>query len=225
MPLLATHVLTILQPSDLAIDETGTILWAVTNPTVYQLDLDGNVVKTLAYNGHDLEGVAYDPRDHTLWVAEENLREVVHLDLDGVKIGQAYALQGLPPLEPNSGLEGICLNDSGTVFVLNEKHPGLFIRLKPDLSIASTLGLGFAGDYSGMAYDVPGKGFWIVSDQSQRLYRWTPSGVQAQYTLPFPKAEGVAYDPVAHRIYVVSDATNTLYVFDSSPAAASAHAP
>jgi hypothetical protein len=106
LPLIATHPLTIQEPSDLAIDETGTILWTVTNhpEKVYQLDLDGNVTKTLSYVGNDLEGVAYDARDHTLWIAEENLRQVVHLDLDGAVLSQhSLALTG----EHNSGLEGI----------------------------------------------------------------------------------------------------------------------
>ena len=223
LPLLATHALTISEPSDLAIDDTGTMLWTVTNnpEKLYQLDLDGQVVKTLSYVGNNLEGVAYDRRDRTLWLAEENLREVVHVDLNGAVLGRyPLALTG----EQNSGLEGICLNDSGTVFVLNEKHPGLFIRLKPDLSIDSMLELTFAKDYSGMTYDIHRKSFWIVSDQSEQLYRWTTSGVQEQYVLPFPKPEGVAEDPLRQRIYVVSDSTNALYVFDSSHAGASAHA-
>jgi uncharacterized protein YjiK len=226
MPLLATHVLAIREPSDLAIDETGTILWTVTNhpEKVYRLGLDGHLVDSLSYVGSDLEGVAYDPRDKTLWLAEENKRQVVHIDPQTDTVLGKY-LTGITG-EQNSGLEGICLNDSGTVFVLNEKKPCMFFRLRPDFTPAPGLGLGFALDYSGMTYDVPKQCFWLVSDVSQRLYRWTPSGgVQAQYSLPMAKPEGIAYDPVAHRIYVVSDATNALYVFDSSQAAASAPAP
>jgi uncharacterized protein YjiK len=234
MPLLETHVLSLTEPSDLAIDETGTILWTVTKSPVRvrQLDLQGNVTKTLSYVGEDLEGVAYDPSNKTLWIAEEEKREVIHLDLSGVVLGKcALALTG----QPNQGLEGICLDDSGTVFVLNQRHPGLFIRLKPDrvllpaphdsLVIASELGLGFAGDYNGMTYDAQQKSFWITSDMSQKLYRWTPNRVLAQYPMSFGKPEGVAYDPVRHRVYVVSQVTSTLYVFDYSTAAASAPGP
>jgi uncharacterized protein YjiK len=226
LPLLETHPLAIREPSDLAIDETGTILWTVTNhpEKVYRLGLDGHLVDSLSYVGSDLEGVAYDPRDKTLWLAEENKRQVVHIDPQTDTVLGKY-LTGITG-EHNSGLEGICLNDSGTVFVLNEKRPGMFFRLRPDFTAPPGLGLGFALDYSGITYDVPKQCFWIVSDASQRLYRWTASGgVLSQYSLPFAKPEGVAYDPVAKRIYVVSDATNALYVFDSSPAAASAHAP
>lgn len=215
LTLLEAHVLSVAEPSDLAIDETGTILWTVTNhpEKVYQLKTDGTVVKTLSYVGYDLEGIAYDVRDHTLWLAEENRREVVHVDLDGAVLA-TYPL-GLTGAQ-NSGLEGICVNDSGTVFVLNEKEPGLFIRLKSDVSIETSTGLSFSLDYSGMSYDAPRKCFWITGDQSEKLYLWTPNRVVAEYVLPFPKPEGVAFDPISNRIYVVSDQTNALYVFKST---------
>jgi uncharacterized protein YjiK len=224
LTLLATHPLSIREPSDLAIDETGTVLWTVTNhpEKVYRLGLDGHVADSLSYVGNDLEGVAYDAHDHTLWLAEENLRQVVHIGLTGTVLAK-YPL-GLTG-EQNSGLEGICLNDSGTVFVLNEKHPGLFIRLHPDLSIATKTDLTFAGDYSGMAYDVAKHCFLIASDQSQGLFLWDDSNhVRASYALPFKKPEGVAYDPAANRIYVVSDATNALYVFEGVPELSSTRA-
>ena len=82
LTLLETHPLAIREPSDLTIDETGTILWTVTNhpEKVYRLGLDGHVADSLSYVGDDLEGVVYDPRDRTLWLAEEGLREVVHID-------------------------------------------------------------------------------------------------------------------------------------------------
>jgi uncharacterized protein YjiK len=224
LTLLAVHPLTIREPSDLTIDETGTILWTVTNhpEKVYRLGLDGHVADSLSYVGQDLEGVAYDRRDHTLWLAEENLRQVVHVDLAGAVLAK-YPL-GLTG-EQNKGLEGICLNDSGTVFVLNEKHPGLFIRLHPDHSIATMTNLTFAGDYSGMTYDVARHCFVIVSDESEGLFLWDEtSHVLASRALPFSKPEGVAYDPAANRIYVVSDATNALYVFQGFPALGSADA-
>lgn len=225
LTLLEVHVLSIAEPSDLAIDETGTILWTVTNhpEKVYQLQTDGTVVKELSYVGSDLEGVAYDPRDHTLWLAEENRREVVHVDLDGAVLAtHALGLTGAL----NSGLEGICVNDSGTVFVLNEKEPGLFIRLKSDLSIETSTGLSFSLDYSGMCYDAGRKCFWITGDQSKKLYLWTPPNqVVSEFALPFSKPEGIAFDPLTNRIYVVSDQTNGLYVFKNAGAIPSPHAP
>jgi uncharacterized protein YjiK len=215
--LIASHPLSFPEPSDLTINESGTVLWTVTNhpEKVRQLDLDGTLVRTLPYDGNDLEGVVYDPSDSTLWVAEENRREVVHLDLNGNVLSRtALGLTG----ERNSGLEGICLDDAGRMFLLNEKHPGLFLETNPDLSIASQLTLTFADDYSGMSYDRQKSCYWIVSDQSQKLYLWSkPTGVAKEYPLSFPKPEGVAFDEAANLLYIVSDSTNTLYVYTEEP--------
>jgi uncharacterized protein YjiK len=213
LPLIATYSLSVSEPSDLAINEAGTILWTVTNhpARVYQLALDGKVVKTLEFVGEDLEGITYDRSHHTLWVAEENRREIIQLDLDGKVLSRhALDLTG----EKNSGLEGICLDARGHMFALNEKHPGLFLELNRDLSIAARRAVSFARDYSGMAYNPKKDAFWIVSDQSQELYLWSlRAGVVKEYHLPFPKAEGVAVDDAAKRIYIVSDSESRLYVY------------
>lgn len=215
LTLIETHALTIPEPSDVAIGEAGMSLWMVGNhpERVYQLDLSGVLIRELPYDGHDLEGVAFDSRDRTLWVAEENRREVVHLDTDGGVLSRnALGLTG----ELNSGLEGICLGDGGHVFVLNEKLPGMFIDLDLVLTIASEDTLHFASDYSGMTYDPQRACYWITSDESERLFLWSKAGgVAAEYLLPFPKPEGVALDPASHRIYVVSDSTKTLYVYQA----------
>ena len=216
LQLLETHPLSIREPSGLTINESGTALWVVTNnpDSVFQLDLKGNPVKTLDFVGEDLEGIEYDPSDKTLWVVEENRREIVHLDLQG-KVLSRHPL-GLVG-KKNSGLEGICLDDQGRMFALNEKNPGLFLELKADLSIAGQHPLDFAKDYSGLAYNREAKSFWIVSDQEQKLYLWsTRSGVLDEYPLPFPKAEGIAIDAAANRIYIVSDSENSLYVYQTT---------
>ena len=217
LTLVASHAMDVSEPSDLAIDATGTILWAVTNnpDSVYQLDLTGKKTKSLGFGGQDLEGIAYDASDGTLWVAEENRREVIHLGADGAVLSrQSLSLTG----QPNSGLEGICLDDAGTFFLLNEKEPGMFLELGAGMSIAARETLTFAGDYSGLAYDPPSASFWIVSDQSKRLYQWKRAGgIQKSFDLPFPKAEGVALDLAAHLVYIVSDSENRLYVYRYTP--------
>lgn len=215
LQVIATHALSISEPSGLTIDETGTKLWTVTNnpDRVYQLDLDGNPVKTLDYVGQDLEAIAYDASDKTLWIAEESRREIVHLDLNGKVLSRHLLdLTG----EKNSGLEGICLDDRGRMFALNEKRPGLFIELNSDRAIAAKRELDFAKDYSDISYNRKKACFWILSDQSQALYLWSKrGGAIAEYPLPFPKAEGIAVDEAAGRIYIVSDSENKLYVYQN----------
>ncbi len=213
LPLVGAHALAITEPSGLAINDSGTTLWTVTNnpDQVYQLALDGTTVKRLHYEGEDLEGIEYDRSDQTLWVVEENRREIVHLDLNGdVLSKQRLDLIG----EKNSGLEGICLDNQGRMFVLNEKNPGLFLELGTDLLISAEHRLGFADDYSGLSSDLQEGCFWIVSDKAQRLFLWSKrNGLLQEYSLPFPKAEGVAVDATAKLMYVVSDSENKLYVY------------
>src|SRR5262245_51891796 len=131
--LIATDTLRISEPSDVTIDPAATRLWMVTNnpARVYELDLHGNVVQRLNYRGSDLEAVAYDDTDSTLWVVEERTREIIHLNLDGDELSrQLLDLTG----EPNHGPEGMCLDHGGHLYILNEQNPGLFVALNADLS-------------------------------------------------------------------------------------------
>jgi uncharacterized protein YjiK len=218
LPLEASYPLSIVEPSGLAIDDTGASLWTVTNnPShVYRLDAAGTVVDTLKYDGRDLEGIEYDSRDGSLWVVEEDRRQVIHLDLAGRVLSRhTLALPG----EPNSGLEGIGLGPDGRLCVLNEKNPALFVELADDFSIAQQWALGFAADVSGLCAGRDPDTYWIVSDQEQRLYLWSRDhGVLDEYSLPYPKAEGVAFDSVGNRIYIVSDSENRMFVYKLDPA-------
>lgn len=211
--LVATHALSITEPSGLAIDESCTTLWTVTNnpDKVYQLDLQGAVVRTLKYTGEDLEGIAYDASDRTLWIVEENRREVVHLDLDGNVLSRhPLGLTG----ERNSGLEGLCFDDKGRIYVLNEKQPGLFIELNAELAIASRQEWTFAKDFSDLWFDRESGSFYVLSDKSQKLIRWSKQkGVLAEYALPYPKAEGIVCNDATGEIYIVSDSENKLFVY------------
>jgi len=56
--------------------------------------------------------------------------------------------------------------------------------------------------------------FWIVSDESQMIYRWSKKNdVNEQYSLPINKADGVAYNAINGRLYAVSDSEARMYVF------------
>ena len=110
----------------------------------------------------------------------------MHLDVKGEVLARhKLDLEG----KPNSGLEGICLDSSGIAEIVNEKDPGLFIALNADLSIASQREFDFAEDLSGL--DCGDGHFWVLSDQSRMLYRWSPAGgVTGAYPLPCDQAEG-----------------------------------
>lgn len=211
-----TISLNIGEPSGLTVDGVNGHLWSVHNgpDRVYRWNLNGAIQDTLAFQGNDLEGIAYNPADQSLWVVEEQSREIIKLGIGGnVLQQQALNLTG----EPNSGLEGICFDNAGNLFVLNEKNPGLFIELNADLSIKSQTTLDFADDFSGIAYDNQRNGFWIISDQDEKVFFWRKAdGVVSETGLPFPKAEGIAFDSNADRLYIVSETSSEVAIFDIS---------
>jgi uncharacterized protein YjiK len=213
LTLLSNHSLSIGEPSGLALDASRSSLWTVGNDPqrIYRLSLDGQIQNILDYEGDDIEGIAADPLDGTLWIVEEDRREVVHLNSSG-RVLERHQLDLTG--EQNSGLEGICLDPDGATYVLNEKNPGLFISLNADLSMKSQRQLDFAKDFSGLSCDSNRSAFWVLSDQSRTLFLWSPEeGVLGGYALPFTKAEGVAVDPVDDLVYIASESESMLYVY------------
>ncbi len=212
LQLVSSFPLQISEPSGLSLDFDGQALWTVSDQTnrVFKIDLQGHILKTLSYHGHDLEGIAADTIRHTLWIVEEHTREVVELDTTGRELQRHRILSG----NDNSGLEGICIDAKHRFFVLKEKKPGLFIALNSDFTIKSKREITFAGDYSGMCADTLSNRFWILSDQDKSLFYWDrQNGVLSRYSLDVTKPEGIAVDFFAGLAYVVSDAQSVLYVF------------
>lgn len=213
LTLVTSYALDVDEPSGLTVNATGTSLWvAGNNPErVYRLSPHGEVLDRLEYKGEDLEGIAWDPTDGTLWVVEEERREVVHLDADGrVLARRQLDLTG----NPNNGLEGICLDSGGTVHVVNEMDPGLFVSLDDDLSMESWHTLDFADDYSGLDCHRPREGFWVLSHQDRMLFLWSPeTGVTGAFPLPMDKPEGVAVDTTADLVYIAAELEERLYVY------------
>jgi len=212
LTLLSSRQVDISEPSGLAIDPSGT-LWAVgNNPEfVYRLRDEGRVVDTLAYVGDDLEGIVFDPSDSTLWIVEEKRREVVHLNLDGnVLQRRKIELDG----KSNNGLEGICIDSVGDLYILNEQKPGLFIELNTNFSIKEEHRLDFAADYSGLAYDPLRESFWVLSHQNSELFLWNGSeGVLSSHSIPATKAEGVTINSASTRLYIIDETDQMLYIY------------
>lgn len=199
------------EPSDLSYDLDSNCLWTVSDNTnrIYKLDIEGHILEELNYVGQDLEGIFYDENSQTLWIAEEGSSQIVNITLTGVEL-QRYNL----PITTgtNSGLEGICLNNTGNICLVKEKDPGKYYRLNSSFAVDFDLELDFAGDYAAITYDAERECFWIVSDQNQRVYLWTETeGVINEFSLPFTKPEGICLIPNTNLIYFVSDSENMLY--------------
>ena len=213
LELLSSNRLEMAEPSGLTLGAGDAVLWAVGNSPerIYRLTIDGQVLDTLVYVGDDLEGITFDSRDSTLWVVEEERREVVQLDRSG-QVLRRHRIELSGPI--NNGLEGVGFDDRNSLYVLNEKNPGLFISLDTDLTISDQTPLHFADDYSGLAYDRRRDSFWVTSHEDSTMYLWSSStGVRGSLKTPFAKMEGVAIDENSERLYVVSEIDHTLYIY------------
>jgi uncharacterized protein YjiK len=197
---------------DLTSDETGFWIVSDENSKVYLIDSWGREVKSFKVDGEDLEGITVI-NDSMLAVVLERTREVVILDTSGLELKRVkLELKG----ELNSGLEGITYDPEGRKFyVLNEKKPRLLITLDENLNELKRDTLNFSKDVSGIFYDTLDKTLWILSDESQRIFKTDLSGKPIEeFKIKIIQPEGITLNEARTKLYIVSDKTGNLYVFN-----------
>ncbi len=203
---------TVAEPSGLALDQDGSRLWTVSDQTgeIFLLTAGGSLVATIDIQGTDLEGIAVDPWDGTLFVVEEGAGRVLHLDREG-NLLESFIPAGLPAMG-DSGLEGITVDPrTGHIFLLKEKNPGLLVEMDRTGVVLATTELTFAIDYSGLDFDSRVNQLLVISDQSGTLSWCSTDGqLQQSYVTNLDKGEGIAFDPVRNVFYAVSDSRGTL---------------
>jgi len=211
---VAVYDVNIKETSDLCFGATKDILYTVSDNTAkpYKISTTGKVLSVLNYTGFDLEGITYVDNKF-LYVAEERLRVIVKLDLQGNKIEQKAI-----PVEKNDenqGLEGISYATFNNHFyILNEMNPGLLIETDQNLNVLKNYTLKFAEDYSGVCVDNVNQQLWIVSDLSATVNQCTMQGeLIKSYRIPVSNAEGIAFDPKTNKLYIISDSEARLYFF------------
>lgn len=203
------------EPSGLALDTDGSHLWTVSDQTgsLFRLTTGGSRVETLDIGGQDLEGIAVDPTDGTLFVVEEGLGQVLHLDRQG-NLLETLTPNGLPDMG-NTGLEGITIDPAtGHLFLLKEMDPGLLVEMDRDGTVLAITELDFASDYSGLAFDAAAGQLLVISDLSANLTWCTTDGQPVKsFNTGLDKGEGIALDPTNSVFYAVSDSRETLSSF------------
>ena len=200
------------EPSGLTYDSITKTLWCVSdaNGKVYQLDTLGTVIKSIQTNATDLEGIAFDSHNSSLWLIDEAGSKLINITQNG-EILKNLTLDFVEA--GNSGLEGICINDS-LLCVLKEKNPGYFYSLSSSLALQDKIPLDFASDYSGIfSYDADN--YWILSDQSQKIFLWNSitNKVEKEFNLQITKLEGIVFLSDKNIFYIVSDNERKLYKY------------
>ncbi|MEN8223983.1 MAG: SdiA-regulated domain-containing protein [Bacteroidota bacterium] len=214
LELVESYAVDVPEPSGLTFGPGHQTLITVSDHTnmVYELDLQGNIIRMLNYEGKDLEGVAYNPDENVLAIVEEADREITLLDYDsGMKL-QTFKIV-IPSNADNSGLEGISYNTNNKLYyIVNETNPELMIIWEPGSGIISKDDLGFALDYSGICVETDRSFLWFVSDQSKSIFQCDYNAqVLKRFNLDISKYEGIVVDK--QDVYLINDASATLYQY------------
>lgn len=184
------------EPSGLTYNNEKNSLYVVTdNPKskIYTIDFAGKVLDSLNFRGDDLEAITYNIGDSTLWVSEETLMQLVHLDTEGNELNR-FDIDFLPYNFYDLRIEGLCINTANNYLVLlNEKNPGAVIELDlNDLNVKNIYYLDFASDYSAIDYIEDKECYIILSDEDKKLFFWnTNNEINYEYDLGYSKAEGI----------------------------------
>lgn len=212
LELLNTYAIDVPEPSGLAINSSGNILYTVSDHTnkVYKLTTSGLVLQVLDFTGNDLEGIC-NYTNGKLLIAEERTKNIIEL----TSATGTYSTHNMnyDNDEVNAGIEGITYNPATqNSYFLNEKNPDKLFKLNTSFTIISSYDLDFANDYSGIFYDAIDNLLWIISDESQSINKCTLEGeLIASYIINVQKPEGIAI--ANDKIYVVSDSQERLYIF------------
>jgi uncharacterized protein YjiK len=214
---IESYKIDIPETSDLCFGSTKDILYTVSDNTgkAYKINTKGNILSELQYTGSDLEGICFVDNQF-IYVAEERLRKIIKLNLQGSLIEQKTI--SVENNAENEGLEGISYATFNQHFyIVNEMNPKVLIETDKNLNVLHEYPLTFADDFSGICVDNTNQELWIVSDLSSTATKCTMTGESIKsYRIPVYNAEGIAYQANDSVLYIVSDSQSKLYKFKVS---------
>ncbi len=210
---IAVYNLNIPEPSGLVFNTKDSTFYTVSDGVggaIYQISIDGQIVNTYSVNGNDMEGITFSDNYDTLYVAEEGSRQIIKYSTTGIKISPIN-VSGTNSY--NNGLEGIAVKGN-SFFVVNEKSPAAFIELNLQGEKLYEVNISYALDLSDICYDPVEDIIWLVSHESQSLFKISLAGqLIKQWKIPVVQPEGVTI--VNGRfVYIVCDKEAKLYVFN-----------
>jgi len=212
---IADYGINIKETSGLAFGPGKNTLLTVSDNTgkIYELDLKGNILRTLSYKGDDLEGVTFNDETMEIAVVEERKRQIVIVDYNSGTELRRYDID-IEENDVNKGLEGISWNrNNGCYYIVNEKNPSSLLVWKENEGIINRFDLNLGSDNSGIFVD-DNNSLWILSDESQTLYKCNLNGEQEEsYSISTYKPEGVVVDTDKGLIYIVRDLFSKLFIY------------
>jgi uncharacterized protein YjiK len=200
------------EPSGLFYNKVTNSLFSVSDETgkVYELNLDGTLKKSVSLFMNDMEGISFTKNCDTFAIVEEGKKMVNRFDANYNHLSSFLLTYTSPS---NNGPEGITINPNNShFFIVNEKEPRLFLELDNSGKEIQSKELTFASDLSDICYDSKLNCLWILSDESESVFKTDLNGnLIKQWKLPITNPEGIAVTD--DKLYIVSDSEGTFYIF------------
>ncbi|MBI9040045.1 SdiA-regulated domain-containing protein [Lutibacter sp.] len=210
LKIVNSYKLNIKEPSGITYFNNYLFIVSDFNGVVYKVDLKGKIVDEIKIKTKDLEGITVNDNGD-FFVVSESKRALFQINSNG-EIIKKNKVKGNQK-HNNSGLEGLCFSlDNDSFYAVNEKSPKQLLNISKKGKILSEINIDFAKDLSGICEDTAKENLWLLSDESQKIFKTTKKGeLLKSYKIPVKKAEGIVV--VQKQIYIVSDSQNKLYVF------------
>ena len=199
------------EPSGIVYNSISNSLFVVSDTIskIFEIDLNGNLLRQINTNANDLEGISLSKNSDTIFVVEESDNLITSFLTNGNKI--ASFVKNVSTNSSN-GLEGIAIDNLYNIYIVNEKLPRYLMKLKNSVEV-NRLEITAIEDLSDICYDSVLDCLWIISDESKKIIKISISGsIISEWLLPFSKGEGITF--VQDRMYIVRDSNSKMYVFN-----------
>jgi uncharacterized protein YjiK len=200
----------ITEPSGIVYNRKNNTLMVVSDSRsdVFEINLNGVIQKTIPTTATDLEGISISAGGDSLFLAEERNQVVDTYSRAGM------LLSSLPvkvATLANNALEGVAIDSSGHLWVINEKNPRLLLEFAGTQEL-SRKEITLVDDLSDICCDETDQSLWIISDESRKIFKITRTGsLLKEWDLPFSKGEGITF--AGDKMYIVNDQDAKLYIF------------
>ena len=178
---------------------------------VYNVDLEGNIIRKAEKEGNDFEGIVNV--DGQLYVVDEEEDEILvytEKDLSYVK-KESFKIKK----KENKGWEAITyLPDQKQLIAFQESDPVRYYLFSENLELLDKKKIKIVPEVSAATYY---EGFlWLVSDEEQLISKVNlfEEEVIRQWKIDIKNPEGICF--LHNQLYIISDRKSTLYMKESN---------
>ena len=190
------------------------------NTPICELDLEGNLIRTIFTTFDSIEGICHMTGDFFA-LAEETASSPAHsskihygpIKKTDVNLGATSPGWNTITLETwdtpwNKGIEGIAFNKNENCFYGAKEggtHKGVY-RVKFDGSSGFMFDPAFATDLADIYFDEKSNNFFLVSEDDDKIYQTTTGGsLLYEKSIPLEIFEGITFTSDSKKMYVAGE--------------------